>query len=144
MNLKLTLLFTLAVLGTELWTQKEPKTNPTSTEYTLLFFESSDGFSNRSGPKSKDYWDRWTTYIGKIRSSGKVLGGNALSDASTAKVVGNQIPERAAPRLGGYLIVSADTAEAASKFAAGCPAIEDGGYVEIRSVLKMDQDGATR
>lgn len=127
-----------------------PDRAPVSTEapsqYSILFMEPAQGFADRTGPKAKAYWDKWTTYIGSVQASGKMTSGNAIQAPSTGRVLG---PAREVGgqrlRVSGYIIVNVSSLEEAVQLAERSPAVADGGAVDVRPLLPMqDHKGATR
>ncbi|MDX2066669.1 MAG: YciI family protein [Fimbriimonadaceae bacterium] len=109
--------------------------------HALFFFEPSAAFELRTNAKSADYWQRWTAYIGKLQASGKMVGGSGVQAPSTGKWLGKAAGN--APRVGGFVLVNVENLAAAEALAKDCPAIADGGAVEIRPILPMNE-GSTK
>jgi hypothetical protein len=130
----------LAIIAAGLGVSATPPTpaqdSPKPT-HILFFYEPSDAFSSRTGAKSGDYWQRWTAYIGKLQASGKMVSGNAIQAPATGSWIGKAVST--GPRLGGYVLVQADSLAAANALAKDCPAVADGGAVEVRPILPMTE-----
>ncbi|MCG9894110.1 MAG: YciI family protein [Fimbriimonadaceae bacterium] len=108
------------------------------TEFAVLFHESQEGFAARSGTKAADYWEAWGGYIGRIGQSGKLVSGSALQAPST----GWSSPSREEKtRISGYLIIRAESLEEVRTLVAGCPALKQGGGLEIRPLEVMSNNG---
>lgn len=125
---------------------RAPEPAEAPAQYSILFMEPAQGFADRNGPKAKAYWDKWSAYIGSVQASGKMTSGNAIQAPSTGRVLG---PAREVGgqrlRVSGYIIVNASSLEEAVQLAEKSPAVADGGAVDVRPLLPMqDHKGATR
>ena len=79
------------------------------------------------GGKTGKAWEAWFQSLG----SNRIDTGHAVT---ATRVLGNL---DAGTRLGGYSVVTAEDLEAAAALAAGCPAIELGGDVEIGTIREF-------
>ena len=83
---------------------------------------------------------RWWAWVGGIATQGK-LASNGTRLATEGKVLRADGLITDGPfvevkeRLGGFLIVNADSLDEATTLAHGCPVLEIGGSVEIRPLL---------
>ena len=82
------------------------------------------------GGKTGKAWDAWFQSLG----SNRIDTGHAVI---AARMLGNL---DAGTRLGGYSVVTAEDLEAAAALAAGCPAIELGGGVEIGTIPEFTRE----
>ncbi|MBI1186846.1 MAG: hypothetical protein GC206_05855 [Alphaproteobacteria bacterium] len=113
-------------------------------QYALFFAETPAQFAERTDPaKSPAYWGAWTAFIGAMREAGVIRNGDGLQAPHTATTVrladGKRIVQDgpfadAKEQLGGYLVIEADTLDAALDWAAKAPCAA-GGAVEVRPVL---------
>ncbi len=85
---------------------------------------------------------QWQDWIGGIAAQGKFMSTNQLG--YTGKVVkpGNVITDgpyaEVKEIIGGYIIVKAASEEEAVEMAKGCPILNEGGHVEVRSFMELD------
>ena len=96
--------------------------------FAIFFYESPQGFANRTNKESGRYWAKWTGYIGSIQKSGVMESGAALlppSGSSAGKA-----------SLSGYVVVRAKSLKEAQAIARRSPAVD---RVEVREVLPMAQ-----
>jgi hypothetical protein len=94
--------------------------------FAIFFYESPEGFANRTNKESGRYWAKWTGYIGSIQKSGVMESGAALLPPAR---VGKS-------SLSGYLVVRAKSLKEAEAIARRSPAVD---RVEVREVLPMAQ-----
>lgn len=108
--------------------------------YAIFFYERPTGFADRSNGNASGYWSKWTRYIGSIQQSGAMESGSALVSPETSATLdakGAAKLDASEIQLSGYIVVKADSLEAATSIAAKSPAIADGGKVEVRELLPM-------
>lgn len=85
-------------------------------------------------------WQDWIGGIGaqgKLKNPGEALGfeGKTLhADGSITDGPYAELKEI----VGGFIIVSAETVAEAAEMAKGCPALTNGGKVEVRDVMVFD------
>lgn len=117
-------------------------------QYMLAFKETDETFAERTHPeKSERYWGAWTHYIGAMREAGLMVGGEALQGPHTASTVRVRDGKRevqdgpyadSKEHLGGYVVIEAESLDAALDWAARSPAAEVAS-VEVRPVLPASQ-----
>ena len=109
-------------------------------EYVLLFRQPSYDYRTTDPAKMKELGKKWQDWIGGIAAQGK-LGNNGVRLSTEGKVLkaGGIITDgpfvEIKEKLGSFIIVKADSIEEATTLAHGCPAIDEGGSVEIRPVF---------
>ncbi|MFZ4508163.1 MAG: YciI family protein [Fimbriimonas sp.] len=121
---------------------QSPKPAPGAKSFTIFFYETPQGFADRTNKNSTAYWAKWTNYIGSIQKSGAMTGGSALKAPLTSLSIdkrGERKVSATATTLSGYLIITANSLKDAAAIARRSPAIADGGRVEVREVLPMEQ-----
>jgi len=109
-------------------------------EFALLFRQ--PGYDHSKGtPEIMEAIDKkWEDWISGIAAQGKIPG-NRIRLAAEGKVLkaGGMITDgpfvEIKEKLGGFFIVRAESLEEATTLAHGCPAIDQGGSVEIRPVF---------
>jgi hypothetical protein len=119
--------------------QDSPK-SPTKS-FAIFFYERPTGFANRTNKQASTYWQKWTAYIGGIQKSGVMESGSALLPPTQSVEIDarGQRPRNSHETcLSGYLVVRADSLTSAARWAKACPAIPDGGRVEVRELLPMN------
>ncbi|HEY9560515.1 MAG TPA: YciI family protein [Anseongella sp.] len=108
-------------------------------KFALIFREVSDGsgeISKEEMEKIHHQWKEWSDGIisqdrlesrgARLGPEGKVLkSGGVISDGPFVEI---------RERLGGFVIVRAESLEDATTLAHGCPILKTGGSVEIRPV----------
>lgn len=78
-------------------------------------------------------WGAWFAELGEAI----VDGGAPTAQATTVASDGGVSDGGGANPLTGYSVVSADSLEAATALAKGCPILEAGGSVEVAELLEM-------
>lgn len=108
-------------------------------EFVLLFRQPDYDYSKATPEKMKALQKKWHDWGAGIAAQGK-LASNGPRLAMEGKVLkaGGVITDgpfvEIKEKLGGVIIVKADSLEEATTLAHGCPAIDEGGSVEIRPV----------
>lgn len=108
-------------------------------EYMLLFRQPNFDCSKTSPEKVQELARRWKDWAGAIEAQGKVashgprlsLEGKVLR---SGRVTDGPFAETK-ELLGGFLVVKAKSHEEAAGLAKGCPALDEGGSVEIRPIV---------
>lgn len=111
-------------------------------EFMLLFRFPSLDQSAISPKEMEALKKKWQDWAGGISGSGKLASsGNRLSMEGKVLKAGGVITDgpfvEIRERLGSFIVVKADNLEEATTLAHGCPAIDMGGSVEIREVIKI-------
>jgi hypothetical protein len=109
--------------------------------YTLLFYESPEGFSHRTNPlKQQEYLAGWSHYVHALRESGIMVSGAGLHLPETATSLRRRDGEmlvqdgpitETKEQLGGFFIIDAPDLDTALEWAARCPI----SAVEVRQNL---------
>jgi hypothetical protein len=113
------------------------------TEFVLLYRSTNEAYkeatvSSEVGQRTMAKWQAWfkdLTEKGKLknlghpldRSSGKVVGGKKRTVTDGPYAEAKEV-------LGGFSIIEARDLDEAAHIAAGCPILEIGGSVEVRSI----------
>jgi hypothetical protein len=101
------------------------------------------GVMDRSPEQMQASMQKWRTWMDELGKKGHFKGGEPLEPATGKVVSGKQKVVTDGPYaeakdiVGGYLIVAAETLADATELAKGCPIFENGGTVEVRSIMKM-------
>ena len=109
-------------------------------EFVLLFRRPDYDQANTNTEKLNGIEKKWQDWVGGIAAQGKFANGG-LRLALEGKVLkaGGVITDgpfvEIKEKLGGFIVVKADTIEEATTLAHGCPALETGGSVEIRPLF---------
>jgi hypothetical protein len=88
--------------------------------------------------ETRDYNARWAEYFGGLARSGALHAGAPFND--TGKIVQRDAVsdvELDQVDIGGFLLIEADSVQAAAQIAAGAPHIALGGSVIVRPCLEV-------
>jgi hypothetical protein len=108
-----------------------------SNEFIFLFREPA---INHSTEEHAEIQKKWMDWVGGIAAQGKLVNnGMHLTPIGTVLKAGGVITDgpfvEIREILGGFIVVKADTMEDAVTLAHGCPGIDQGGSVEIRTAF---------
>ena len=108
-------------------------------EFVLLFRQPSFDYSKATPEEMKALGKKWQDWSGSIAAQGKLASnGQRLSLEGKVLKAGGVITDgpfvEIKEMLGSFIVVRADSLEEATTLAHGCPAIDQGGSVEIRPV----------
>ena len=110
-------------------------------EFVLLFRQSNyDEYAKASPEKMQSIGKKWQEWVSDIVSQGK-LSSNGIRLSMDGKVLraGGVITDgpfvEIKEKLGSFIVVKAESLEEAITMAHGCPAIDEGGSVEVRPVF---------
>ncbi len=123
--------------GSSVKTQPVP-TQETGKKFAILFYESEQGFADRTNAKAEKYWAGWMGYIGGIQGKGIVESGSPLLPPSEGRTVDGSGTTKLSSKgvhLSGMLVVKAASLQEAIDLTKGCPALTSGGKVEVREVM---------
>jgi hypothetical protein len=106
-------------------------------EFMLIFRVPDAEFKNVSPAEMETLAKKWQEWVGGIVSQGRLVNEpKRLSLEGKVLKAGGVITDgpfvEIRERLGGFMVVKADTIEEATTLAHGCPAIDANGSVEIR------------
>ncbi|WP_346320154.1 YciI family protein [Chitinophaga sp. YIM B06452] len=109
-------------------------------EFALLFRQPSYDYSNASPKEMETLTNKWKAWAGGLAASGR-LASNGPRLAQEGKVLkaGGVVTDgpfvEIRERLGSFIVVKAENLEEATTLAHGCPALDQGGSVEIREII---------
>ena len=109
-------------------------------EFVLLFRQPNYDYSKASPEKMKTLGKKWQDWVGGIAAQGKFINnGQRLSQEGKVLKSGGVITDgpfvETREILGSFIVVKAENIDEATTLAHGCPAIDEGGSVEIRPVF---------
>lgn len=109
-------------------------------DFMLVFRQASYDQSNTSKEEIDAINKKWYNWIGGIAAQGKLKKqGARLEVAGKVLKPGGIITDgpfvEIRERLGGFIVVTADSLDEATTLAHGCPALDADGSVEIRPIL---------
>jgi hypothetical protein len=84
---------------------------------------------------SKEYSDRFVEWAKKV-ASGSVPGSRFMQEGRLVSTKGVTNLTFNKDTIGGYITVESESYEKAVAIAKECPILENGGYVEVREVMK--------
>lgn len=85
-------------------------------------------------------WQNWIGGIGaqgKLKNPGEALGFEGKTMHADGTITDGPYAE-VKEMIGGFIIVSAETIEEATELAKGCPALSNGGKVEVRDIMNFE------
>ncbi|MEO6868675.1 MAG: YciI family protein [Ginsengibacter sp.] len=108
-------------------------------EFLLLFRQPDYDYNNAASEKMKALQKKWHDWAGGIAAQGKLSNdGIRLSMEGKVLKAGGVITDgpfvEIKEKLGSFIVIKADSLDEATTMAHGCPAIDEGGSVEIRPV----------
>ncbi|MEZ2443851.1 YciI family protein [Chitinophaga sp. RCC_12] len=109
-------------------------------EFLLLFRQSEYAYREYSAEDFQSLMKKWQDWTGGIAAQGKLVSnGRRLSTEGKVLKAGGVITDgpfvEIRERLGGFLVVQADTLEEATTLAHGCPVLDSQGCVEVREIV---------
>ncbi|HEY8918787.1 MAG TPA: YciI family protein [Chitinophaga sp.] len=109
----------------------------------MFIFRGGSSAGQLSPEEMQDNMQQWFAWIEQFRSKNIYVGGEPLYPpgkmVSGSKAVVTDGPFAESKELvGGYMIIQADSLEAAAELAKGCPDLPLNGSVEVREVMKFD------
>jgi len=108
-------------------------------EYLLLFRQADYDYSGATPEKMQALGQKWQDWVGSIAAQGKfVNSGPRLAQEGKVLKAGGVITDgpfvEIKEKLGSFVVIKAESLDDATTLAHGCPAIDEGGSVEIRPV----------
>ena len=107
----------------------------------LLLLRGGRPTNTKTEEEGKAEMQAWGVYMGKLGQNGQLVGGFPLvSGGKVISASGNSDqPVNAAKEgiVGGYLIVKADSLDAATALAKDCPHLDNDGNIEVREIAPM-------
>jgi len=112
-------------------------------EFMLVFRNEQAGAPRLSPEQLQDITKPWQDWIGGIAAHGKLVErGNRLDYEGATVQPGNVVTDGPYAEIKeillGYTIVKTDALTDAIEIAKGCPILNVGGSVEVRSVVQMN------
>jgi hypothetical protein len=92
----------------------------------------------------QQYMQKWLAWMKDLTAKGHFKGGNPLERTGAKVVAGPQKAVTDGPfaeakdLIGGYMLVDARDLTEATELSRGCPILDRGGVVEVRTVRKMN------
>lgn len=110
-------------------------------EFMLLFRQPSFDYSDVSKEEMQALSKKWKEWAGDITEQGKLVShGRRLGMEGKVLKPGGVVTDgpfvEIKEKLGSYIIVKAENLEEATTLAHGCPALDQGGSVEIRPIYE--------
>ncbi len=114
--------------------------------YMLLIYEAEEAMSAYTPEKMGEVMAAYNSYTEELRSSGKMLGADALqptANATTVRIRDGKTVATDGPfaetkeQLGGYYAIEADDLDEAMEWAAKIPAALSGS-IEVRPIMEFD------
>jgi hypothetical protein len=108
----------------------------------LFVYRGTSGAESKMPPdQMQQVMQKWFAWIGEAMQKGWMVDpGDGLTEEGKvvqAKVVSDGPFVESKEIVGGYSVVEAETIEAASEYAKGCPALLYGGSVEVRRLAGL-------
>jgi len=111
-------------------------------EFMMIFRTEKSDAPPPSPEEMQERVKTWQDWIGGIAAQGKFVATNALGHqgktVSATGVITDGPYAEIKEVVGGYILVKANDLNDAVKLSKGCPTLEVGGKVEVRSVMVFD------
>ncbi|WP_309640683.1 YciI family protein [Flavobacterium sp.] len=111
-------------------------------EFMMIFRSEINESFGPSPEQMQSSIQHWMDWMGGIAAQGKMASGNRLSfEGKTLKpnnVIADGPYAEVKEIIGGYVVVKATNIDEAMKLAEGCPILNHGGHVEVRSVISIN------
>src|SRR5258708_6349639 len=110
--------------------------------YLLILYGGDEKIARMSPNEIQQHMQRWANWMETLSKQGIIEGGEPLEAAAKVikgpqKLVSDGPYIEAKEAIGGYVILKANTAEAAVEIAKSCPLFEVDGTVEVRQIQMM-------
>ncbi len=108
----------------------------------MYLFRGGEGHEPKSPEEMEAHMGKWKTWMGILAKEEKLAGGLPLNIAGKQVKSGGVVTDgpyaEGKEVVGGYLVVNAETMEAALEISMGCPILgEPNGNIEIREMMSM-------
>jgi hypothetical protein len=107
----------------------------------LLLLRGGKPMSSKTEAENKAEMQAWGAYMGNLSQKGELAGGLPLvSGGKTVSAKGTTSEAVTSAKegiVGGYLIVKAESLDAAAEIAKACPHITNEGNIEVREIAPM-------
>lgn len=107
----------------------------------LLLLRGGKPMASKTEEENKAEMEAWGVYMGKLGQSGSLAGGLPLvGGGQTVSAVGTTAEAVTSAKegiVGGYLVIKADSLDAAAAIAKDCPHIANEGNIEVREIAPM-------
>ena len=107
----------------------------------LLLLRGGKPMASKTEAENKAEMQAWGAYMGKLGQNGSLVGGLPVVGGGktvSANSVSNEAVTSAKEGIvGGYLIVKAESLDAATAIAKECPHVANEGNVEVREIAPM-------
>ncbi len=112
-------------------------------DFMMLFHDAMDADFNPTPAEIEAEVKLWQDWIGSIEAKGKLKNpGEALGFEGKTVHADGSITDGPYAEIkeivGGFIVVSADSLEEATALADGCPALAQGGKVEVREIMQFE------
>lgn len=113
------------------------------SEFLLLFRGGKSGMAAQSPEQAQAHMQAWVQWMGGLAAQGLLVSAEPLDSsgktiAGTDKVVTDGPFLEGKEMVGGYMLLKADSMDAATTHAKGCPILEFAdGNVEVRAINKL-------
>jgi hypothetical protein len=108
-----------------------------------LFLFRGGNFASQSAEQKQAHMQKWVSWMKALGDAGQLKGGEPLEGTGKQvrgrnKVVIDGPYTETKDLVGGYLLISAPSLQAATELAMGCPILEGDGQVEVRPVATLN------
>ena len=113
-------------------------------EFLLVFRRDASPSATQPSPEQMQQMMKpWQDWMGSLAAQNKLVNaGNRLASegrvVKTDKTITNGPYVEMKEAIGGYIIIKAATIDEAAQLSLGCPILQVGGNVEVRTVVPMD------
>jgi hypothetical protein len=119
--------------------------NTPTTEFMFIFREPQTA-GGQAPAETPESFQRWLDWVARLRAKGQYVGGDPLEPGPGGVLRGRQgvtVTDgpfaEAKEIVGGYMVIRARDLAAAIAIARDCPGLADGGSVEVRQVMPVEE-----
>lgn len=112
-------------------------------EFLLIFRRDASSMQGQPSPEQMQaMMKQWQDWLGGIAAQNKLVSaGNRLSAEGRVVKPDNMVTNgpyvETKEAIGGYTLIKTDSIEDAAEIAKGCPILQVGGNVEVRTIVPM-------
>ncbi|HLX92514.1 MAG TPA: YciI family protein [Puia sp.] len=107
----------------------------------LLLLRGGIPMTSKTEAEQKSELQAWGAYMGGLQQKGLLVGGLPLvhggKTVSAKKTTSEPVASSTEGIVGGYLIIKADSLDAAAGIAKSCPHVDNEGNIEVREMAPM-------
>lgn len=112
----------------------------------MFIFREPSADCGQAPAETPESFQRWLDWVARLRAKGQYVGGDPLEPVPGGVLRGKQSVSvtdgpyaEAKEIVGGYMVIRAGSLAEAITIARDCPGLKDGGSVEVRQVMPVEE-----